>query len=250
MVIVTLTTDVGWKYAAEMKGRILSINPDATIVDVSHHILPQKIMQGAFVMYSVAPHFTDAVHVGVVDPGVGTERKPIIIECEHAHFVGPDNGLLIPAAKTLGIKKVYEITPDAGASSVFHGRDVFAPAAARLSKGERAAKLGEEIEEYVDLDFGECEVTEGRVRGRVLFIDRFGNIVTNIRAEHVRADAFEVKMGIVERKVKVYPSYGFAEQGEILALIGSSGFLEIAQRGGNAAALCRAEENMEIEIFF
>lgn len=248
--IVTLTTDVGWKYAAEMKGRILSINPDATIVDVSHHILPQKIMQGAFVMYSMAPHFADAVHVGVVDPGVGTERKSIIIECENAHFVGPDNGLLVPAAKTMGIKKVYEIIPDEDASPVFHGRDVFAPVAARLSRGERAAEIGEETTGYVDLDFGACEVTEGRVKGRVLFIDRFGNIITNIQGEHVKADTLEVKMGIVERSVKVYPSYGFAEQGEMLALISSSGFLEIARRGGNAASLCRAEENMEIEIFF
>jgi len=99
--IITLTTDIGWEYAAEMKGKILSINPEAKIIDISHEIAPQNIRQGAFTLYSVAPYFKNAIHIGVVDPGVGTERKCILIECKDSYFIGPDNGLLIPAAKRM-----------------------------------------------------------------------------------------------------------------------------------------------------
>lgn len=248
--IITLTTDIGWKYAAEIKGRILSIDPDAKIVDISHHILPRNVMQGAFVLYSKVPYFTNVVHMGVVDPRVGTERKAIIIECDHVYFVGPDNGLLIPAAKKLGIKKVYKIQMEGDTSPIFYGRDVFAPAAAKISMGSKAGELGRKIRKYVDLDFGECIVKGELIKGKVLFIDRFGNIVTNIREEHLQAEEFEVKIGIIEKKVRTYPSYGFAEKGEIHAVIGSSGFLQIAKREGNAAEYFGAREEKAIEILF
>ncbi len=248
--IITLTTDIGWEYAAEMKGKILSINPNAKIVDITHEIMPQNIRQGAFVLYSIVPYFKKAIHIGVVDPGVGTERKAIIIECRNAYFVGPDNGLFIPAAKKLGIKKIYEIKVSRKASPVFHGRDVFAPVAAKLSTGIKAKELGKEIKKYVELDFGKATVEKGRIKGKVLFIDRFGNIITNITKENLEAKEFHVKMGVVEKKIKLYPSYGYAKKGEILAVIGSSGFLEIARREGNAAKYFDAKEDMKIEMFF
>ncbi len=249
--IITLTTDIGWEYAAEMKGKILSINPEAKIIDITHDIMPQNIRQGAFVLYSIAPYFKKAIHVGVVDPGVGTNRKAIIVECKGSvYFIGPDNGLFIPAAKYLGIKGIYELNIPEEASPVFHGRDVFAPAAAKLSLGEKARDIGKKIDEYVDLDFGEANIEEGKITGKILFIDRFGNIITNIRGKDVKHDVFQVKIGLVEQEVKLYPSYGYAEKEEILATVGSSGFLEIARREGNASKYFGAKQDMKIEIFF
>lgn len=244
--LITLTTDIGWEYAAEMKGVILSINPMARIIDVSHEIERHNIRQGAFVLYSIAPYFKNAIHVGVIDPTVGTERKAIILKCKSSYFIGPDNGLLIPAAKRMGIEKIYEIEYEKEkVSSVFHGRDVFSPAAAKLSLG---MKVGKEINEYVDLDFGKPLYMEGKVIGKILFIDKFGNIVTNIRKEDVKGKKFEIRIGKKEERVELHPSYGYVEEGEILAVIGSAGYLEIAIRNGNAASYFNAKQDDEIEI--
>ncbi len=245
--IITLTTDIGWEYAAEMKGKILSINPDAKIVDICHDILPQNIKQGAFILYSITPYFKNAIHIGVVDPGVGTERKCIAIDCGNVFFIGPDNGLLIPAAKRIGIKKVYELEVDKNASPVFHGRDVFAPAAAKISLGISPYKR--ELDRYVDLDFGEAVIKKGKITGRVIFIDRFGNIITNIKGEMIKRKKFRVRIGEIEEDVNLYPSYGYAKKEEILAVESSSGFLEIAKREGDASKHFNAKENKIIEIF-
>lgn len=246
MRIITLTTDIGWEYAAEMKGVIYSINPDAIVVDVTHNISPQNVMEGAFILYSIAPYFKKAIHIGVVDPGVGTERKAIIVECENAFFVGPDNGLLIPSAKRLGIKKIYEIKFEReNVSPVFHGRDVFSPTAAKLSMGIEPSQMGEETNEYVELDFGKVIHKENRIEGKVLFIDRFGNIITNIKK---KLPEFVIKIGNVEEKVRMYPSYGYAREGEILAVTSSSGFLEIAIRNGNAGEYFGAKAGDKIIV--
>ncbi len=250
--VITLLTDIGWEYAAEMKGKILSINPDAKIVDISHDVEPQNVRQGAFLLYSVAPHFKDAIHVGVVDPGVGTERKAIIIKCEgNNYFIGPDNGLFMPAARRLGIKGVYEIKMKGNESPVFHGRDVFAPTAAKISKGRRINSLARRMkEEPVDLDFERPVIMENAIKGKILFIDRFGNIITNVEGKDVKGKEFAVKIGMVERDVKLYPAYGYGERNEIMAVISSTGFLEISRREGNAAKYFSAKQDMPIEIFF
>ena len=249
--IITLTTDIGWEYAAEMKGKILSINPEAKIVDITHTIEPQNILQGAFVLYSVVPYFKNAIHVGVVDPGVGTERKGIIIKCSgNIYFVGPDNGLLIPAAERMGVKEIYEIKLKGDESPVFHGRDVFAPAAAKISKGTKISTLGKKMKEYVPLQFEEPLIMENAVRGKILFIDGFGNIITNVRGKDIKSKEFTVKIGMVEKKVRLLPSYGHGEKNEIMAIIGSSGFMEIARREENASRYFNAREGMAIEIFF
>ena len=135
-------------------------------------------------------------------------------------------------------------------SSVFHGRDIFAPIAAKISRNKGVEELGEEIHEYVDLNFGGSITKEGFIKGKILFIDRFGNIVTNIRKEHLKAEQFHIKIGIIEKTIKTYPSYGFAEKGEIISVMGSSGFLEIAMREGSAAKYFGAHEKRTIEIFF
>ena len=182
---------------------------------------------------------------------MGTSRKAIIIECKgNVYFVGPDNGLFIPAAKRLEIKGIYELKIPKNASPVFHGRDVFAPAAAKLSAGKKAKEIGKKIDSYVDLDFGEASIEEGKITGKILFIDRFGNIITNIEGKNIQQENFHVKIGLVEQKVRLYPSYGYAKKGEILATIGSSGFLEIARREGDASKYFSAKQDMKIEIFF
>ncbi|MEM2935532.1 MAG: SAM-dependent chlorinase/fluorinase [Candidatus Thermoplasmatota archaeon] len=244
--IITLTTDIGWEYAAEIKGKIYSINPDAKIVDVSHEVKPGCVAEGAFIIYSICPYFKNSIHVGVVDPGVGTDRRAIVIDCGNCYFIGPDNGLLIPSAKRKGIKNIYQIPINRRVSSVFHGRDVFAPAAARLSAGEEVSKLGQKIDEYVDFDFGLPEEEGNKIKGKILFIDRFGNIITNIKLE---AEKFFVKIGKIEREVKLYPSYGYARVGEVIAVESSSGFLEIAVNQGNAGRYFNAREGETIEIF-
>ncbi len=247
--IITLTTDIGWEYAAEMKGKILSINPEAKIIDISHEIAPQNIRQGAFTLYSVAPYFKNAIHIGVVDPGVGTERKCILIECKDSYFIGPDNGLLIPAAKRMGIENIYEIEVSESASPVFHGRDVFAPTAAKISIGKKASELGKRIDEFVDLDFGKAERRGGKITGKIIYIDRFGNIITNVEESMIDEKQFRIKIGEVEKEVKLLPSYGYATKKEILAVISSSGFLEIARREGSAAEYFNAKEDKPVEIF-
>ena len=249
---ITLLTDIGWEYAAEMKGKILSINPEAKIVDISHEVKPQNIREGAFILYSIAPHFRRAIHVGVVDPGVGTERKAIIVKCKgNNYFVGPDNGLFMPAARLLGITGIYEIKMSGDESPVFHGRDVFAPAAAKISKGVKISSIARRMRENpVGLDFGEPLKMGNAIKGKILFIDRFGNIITNIRGEDIKENVFSVKIGMVERKVNLYPSYGYGEKGEIMAVTSSSGFLEISKREGDASKYFSAKEDMPIEIFF
>lgn len=242
--IITLTTDIGWEYAAEMKGIITSINPEAKIVDVTHDIMPQNIMQGAFVIYSIVPYFKNAIHIGVVDPGVGTKRKSIAIECKNAWFVGPDNGMFYPAIKKLGIKRVYELKVKK-ASPVFHGRDVFAPAAAMLSMGKKPDM--KEIHDFIKINFPD-EVREGnRIEGKILFIDRFGNIITNIR-QPVQKN-FRIRIKGIEKDIRLLPSYGYAGRGEIIAVISSAGFLEIARREGSAAEYFSVMGSEPVEIF-
>ncbi len=254
MNIITLTTDIGWFYASQMKGSILSINPDAKIVDVTHDIHPQNIIEGAYVLYSATAHFPEAVHVAVVDPGVGTERRSLIVECKRGYFIGPDNGILIPAARRLGIKEIYEITETeymaSGISDTFHGRDIFAPVAAHLSLGVKANEIGIPCHNYKDMDFG--NVVTGRViTGKIIFIDKFGSMITNVPNESLGlkyGDWVKIRAFGKELKVKFLRSYGYAGKGEILLTVSSSNFLEISLRDGNAYQILRGNIGDSIEI--
>lgn len=241
--VITLLSDFGDVYPASMKGVILSINPAASIVDISHSVPSHDIRAGAFILLTAAKYFpSGTVHIAVVDPGVGTKRRALAIragsESGIHYFIGPDNGLLIPAAKSLGDFKVYEITNTAlfrkNISSTFHGRDIFAPAGAHISKGLNVIDVGREIFDYVDLDFGKGIKKNGTLEGRVIFIDSFGNIVTNIPAGMVELRHGDV-LDIDKKHVLFRSSYGFCSEGEPLALIGSHGYLEIAVNRGSAA---------------
>ena len=246
MSIISLTTDFGDLYSTAMKAVILGINPGVQIVDVTHSIRQAGIREGAFVLYSLVPYFpAKTVHIGVVDPGVGTSRRELAIKAgktgQEQYFVGPDNGLLIPAARRLGEMEIYEITNrdfmlKSRISATFHGRDIFAPVGAHLSGGLEIEKVGPKISDFVDLDFGSFGIDGSFLVGEVIFADGFGNVITNIPEDIIlRFFAFGSEAEVNGRRVPFVQTYGFAGQEKPLILIGSHGFLEIAINGGNAA---------------
>jgi S-adenosylmethionine hydrolase len=246
MSIVSLTTDFGDLYPAAMKAVILGINPEVQIIDVTHSIRRAGIREGAFALYSLVPYFpAKSVHVGVVDPGVGTSRRALALkagrEGEEQFFVGPDNGLMVPAARRLGDMEVYEITNKeimlkSGISATFHGRDIFAPVGARLSKGMPIEVVGHRVSDFVDLDFGNVGIDGPFLEGEVVFADGFGNVITNIpEAAVLKFRNFGSQVEVNGRKISFVQTDGFVGQGEALILIGSHGFLEIAVNKGNAA---------------
>ena len=190
--MITLTTDFGLSdpYVAEMKGVILTINPKATIIDITHGIEKFNIRMAAFVLASAAPYFPKGtVHLTVVDPGVGTERRAIMVQTKLGYFVGPDNGVLMLAAQSQGIERIHEISnPNLmlpQTSSTFHGRDIFAPAAAHLDCGVKPSEFGEEIKNPVSTLFAAVQQNNGVLTGEILHIDSFGNIVTNIKENNM-----------------------------------------------------------------
>jgi S-adenosylmethionine hydrolase len=246
--IITLLSDFGLKdvYVAEMKAIILSIHPEAQIIDVSHQVGKFNIMEGSFVLASVIPFFpSGSIHLAVVDPGVGTPRRPLIIETKKNLFVGPDNGLLIPAAQKESICHVYQISnarfmlPQV--SRTFHGRDVFAPAAAYLARGCDPSEFGPEIHDFQISQFPNPVITRKRIHGEILYIDGFGNLVSNLSAADLEKSGIhegaiiEVKLGKDLSVIKLCSAYGEVPPSTALALIGSHGFLEISLNQGKAS---------------
>jgi S-adenosylmethionine hydrolase len=248
MAIVTLLSDFGLKdpYVAEMKAIILSINLHAHIVDITHEIEKFNIRMGAFVLASAAPFFpSNTVHVAVVDPGVGTKRRPVIVETERGFYVGPDNGLLMLAAHKECIIKVYYIVNPkymlSRVSRTFHGRDIFAPAAAHLAAGRSPSEFGPEILDYVFPEFVKPQTKKGEVMGEVIHIDGFGNIISNISAGDLESAGFRegnsllVRLGGKTLTLQFCSAYGEVPAGKALAIIGSSDFLEVAVNQGSAS---------------
>jgi S-adenosylmethionine hydrolase len=257
--IITLTTDFGLRdsYVAEMKGVILGICPDARIVDVSHEIEKFNIRMGAFILACAAPSFPKGtIHVAVVDPGVGTKRKPILIQTKQAYFIGPDNGILTLAAEKQGIEHVYEITKTklirTEVSSTFHGRDIFAPTAAHLTNGIAPSMYGPEIRDFVEPSFTSIIRNKDRLIGEVLYVDCFGNIITNFGGKELKkidaSDEIAVKLGKVKLKLRITRAYGDAKERQILAIIGSHGFLEISVNQGDASEYFKARATDTIMV--
>ena len=258
--VITLTTDFGsGDYVAAMRGVILGVNPRAVIVDLDHGIRAHDIRHGAYALFAAAPFFPNGIHVGVVDPGVGTERRPVAFLCKDGAFVGPDNGLLFPAARQAAIRQVRHLTNRKlfrpGVSDTFHGRDIFAPVAAHLSLGLQGAKLGPVIDDYVRLDFGAPIVSKTEVRGSVLTVDRFGNVITNIPRAAIEdrtrsGRRLRAQVGGYELELSLLPAYGLGRVGEFLATFSSSGFLEIARREGRAADQLAAAPGTPVAVQF
>jgi S-adenosylmethionine hydrolase len=235
MKIIKLLTDFGSFYPSQMKGVILCrlIDKDVTFVDIAHDIPPQDVRAGAFALLSCARFFpSGTIHIAVVDPGVGTSRLGLVIESGGHFFVGPDNGLLLPAARSLGAPQVFKIAGQFEASSTFHGRDVFAPVAALLALGQSPNAIGPKVNPK-DLRFGEAKKTSNGIETSIIYIDRFGNLILNLQ----KVPVFDLSLkGIKLRKVKTYAE---GRRIEPLITLGSHGFAEIAVNQGNAAEAFR-----------
>jgi len=261
MQIVTLLSDFGSRdqYVAQMKGTILTICPSATLVDITHEIEKFNVRIGAFVLAAASRYFpTGTIHLAVVDPGVGGPRRGLAIESRRSMYVGPDNGLLIPAALRDGVKEVYSIENPcfmrSTVSPTFHGRDVFAYAAGRIACGARLSEVGPMIRDPVPAAFPEAAVSPGRIDSEVLAIDSFGNVVTTASEKDLAVAGFKTgtKVGTeVKRRVRrldLVRTYSDAADGETVLLIGSHGFLEVACNRGSAAQRLRVRSGDKINF--
>lgn len=244
--IVTLTTDFGVRdwFVGVMKGVILDRAPATRIVDLTHEIPPGDVRAAAFVLRSSLPYFpAGTVHVVVVDPGVGSDRHALGIRTGGAFLLGPDNGVLSWAlpkgagweARQLTNRRLWRSSP----SATFHGRDIFAPVAGFLAKGGRFERIGQEVTHWLRLPWREPQAKRGRWHGEVVYVDRFGNAITNLPGG-VASDigGAETRLWIEyapRRRCRLSPCYAAVPPGEPLAVVGSTGFLELAVNGGHAA---------------
>jgi len=268
--IITLTTDFGLAdaYVAVMKGVILGINPEAKLVDICHSIKPQNISQAAFVLSTAYQFFPErTIHVVVVDPGVGTERRAIILRTPLADFVAPDNGVLSYVIQQYSAKPInvsrqqIELALELEAvaitrpefwrspvSSTFHGRDIFAPVAARLSLGSPPKDFGEAIASLAILPLSHpYQAADGTLVGHVLHVDSFGNLITNVKGDDLPRTKQAITIEVGTRCIPEL-SRTYEEGSGLLALIGSSGYLEISLKGGNASTFLGAGEGSEVKI--
>jgi len=241
--VITLLSDFGEFYPASMKGVIMDIAPDSVLVDITHAVPPQDIVAGAFALQAVAPYFPQGtVHLAVVDPGVGTRRACMVASAGGHVLVGPDNGLLLPAARALagnGMFDVFRIDNwdrlYAGLHPTFHGRDVFAPAAAHLALDDGVVELSQHPG-YADLDFGEPLEVDAGFKLQILYIDYFGNLVTNAPGDwvekHLRP-GHTVKVDGIDATFEL----NYADAADLAAILGSHGYLEFAVRHGNASRM-------------
>jgi len=258
--IITLTTDFGLKdpYVAEMKAVILSICPNAQIIDITHQIEKFNVRMGAYTLACATPYFPKGtIHVAVVDPGVGTKRRPLLIETEKDFFIGPDNGVSALAAKAQRIRHVYEISNRnfmlPHVSNTFHGRDIFAPAAAHIANGVSPSELGPEVEDIVVPEFSKLVKKKNAVIGEVLHVDSFGNIITNFEEKELKlmgtSGTVNVKLKNRLLKLKLCKAYAETPPKQPLAIIGSHNFLEIAINQGNAAEKFKAKTGDKITLY-
>jgi S-adenosylmethionine hydrolase len=258
---ITFLTDFGTKgaYVAQMKGVVSGIS-DAQMIDISHEVSAHNVREGAFLLWTTALFFpVGTIHVAVVDPGVGTERKGLIVTTKKQILVGPDNGILLPTAHLLGDFVVYEITNPRymihPLSRTFHGRDIFAPVAAYIARGVPFGEIGTKTSHFVDMQFAVGENHGDRIVGKVLYVDRFGNLVTNIPEDILPQDGEGKTMTVTSGdrrwdQVPFVPSYGYVKPGALLATIGSNHFLELSVNQGDAASTLGMLADAEFSVVF
>jgi hypothetical protein len=254
MIIISLTSDFGGHYRGIMHGVIKSIAPDVDVVELSSEVKAFDVKAGAYVLYSSYSYFpSGTIHLAVVDPMVGSERKAIAIKTERYIFVGPDNGVLMPAAKEDGIKEVRELSNmnlyRKYVSSTFHGRDIFAPVAAFLANGGDFEEVGENLESQVDLEFvKDVDAGGGAALCEVIFIDHFGNLTLSLREEDIKfEEGAQVRICGKVFKADRVNTYYRSKRGLIL-LVGSANFYELAVNEGSAAALTGARVGERVTI--
>jgi S-adenosyl-L-methionine hydrolase (adenosine-forming) len=263
-VFVTFLSDFGLKddFVGTCHGVIKAIAPDVEIIDVTHGIPPQQVLQGALVLANTTPYMPQGVHLAVVDPGVGSARRPLALRSADGRlFVGPDNGLLVPAADRLGgIAEVHELANADYAldivSRTFHGRDLFAPAAAHLAAGVPLDALGPPVaaDALARLDLPEPQVGESRIHATVLYIDRFGNVQLNLTREHLqRAEVtpgtvVEVELALDRYYAVAARTFADARKGDVILYEDAYKNIALAISGGNAAELFAAAPGQEVRI--
>jgi S-adenosylmethionine hydrolase len=261
MVLVGILSDFGLKdsYVAQMKAVILSISPSANIVDISHEIDRHNVQQGMFVLASATPYFPkDTIYLAVVDPGVGGPRRPLLLETRRSRFIGPDNGLLALAAEREDITAAYHLIESQyfakRVSSTFHGRDVFAHVAGHLANGVSPSLLGQPVSDYTKPQIPTPRLDNDRIIGTAIHIDGFGNVVTNIDRQlldrkGIGAGSFmRLEINNQVREVSFCSAYADVESGELLAVVGGHGFLEIAVNRGDASRFLEARVESPITI--
>lgn len=257
--IITLTTDYGTSdhFVGVMKGVILSINPEVEIVDICHHVLPHDILDGALTIGQAYKYFPPkTIHVVVVDPGVGTDRRPLLVAGDQHYFVAPDNGVLSSVYDQVEALYSWNVISEHyfrhPVSKTFQGRDVFAPVAAWLSKSWQTSAFGEAVTDVVRFALPKPKVAGNKTTGVVLRIDNFGNAITNITAQDVPSLAaadgkFTIRVGSGTMN-KVVGTFSNGATGEPAAIIGSSGYLEISVNKGNAARTLGVARGAEVTV--
>lgn len=257
--IITLTTDFGLDdpFVGVMKGAILGIAPEVQIVDITHSIPSHNILQASLILrnsYCFFPKGT--VHVVVVDPGVGSSRRPILVVTKRYFFIGPDNGALSLASELEDQVQVFHLTSRKHflnpVSNTFHGRDIFSPVAAWLSRGTAPDLLGERVASLVKLDFPRVRRNGNTLTALVLYTDKFGNLVTNISAQDLSGpekDSLPFVIQLGDKMIsQLRPSYAGAAPGEIFSIWGSSGLLEISMNQASAAETLTIDKNREFVV--
>lgn len=258
--VITLTTDFGTadSLVGSMKGVILSIQPDAEIIDVTHKILPYDLLDGALAIGTAYKYFPPrTIHVVVVDPGVGTERRALLVTAGQHYFVAPDNGVLSMVYQSEEALAVRHITAEhyflQPVSSTFHGRDVFSPVAAWLSKNGQSSSFGEEITDFVRFNLPKPKPAGNGMKGVVLRADNFGNLLTNFREEDLpqvlAGSNFTMRVGAAEIS-RLAQTFGNGAPNEPILILGSSGFFEVAVNRGSAAKAVGANRGAEVTVEF
>jgi S-adenosylmethionine hydrolase len=251
LTIITLATDFGTRdtYVAEMKGVILGIAPSVRLVDVTHDVEPQQVAEAALAVDGAAAFFPrGTIHLAVVDPGVGTPRRGLVIVAGEQCFVGPDNGLFTPTLLRGGWTAFELAAPEyrrPAVSRTFHGRDVFAPAAAHLALGVEPERFGCPVRDPVCLPWPAARRTPAGVAGEVIHVDRFGNLITSIRAGDLPLDPV---VQVAGRSAPVAHAYGSAAAGQLIGLVGSSGRLEVAVTEGSAALVLGVDRGAPVAV--
>jgi len=256
--IITLTTDFGTSdhLVATMKGVILNINPAARIVDLNHHVTPFDVLDGALSVANAYRYFpARTIHIVIVDPGVGTNRRPLLVSGEKQYFVAPDNGVLsmIFERESCIVRHItsehYFLNP---ISPTFHGRDIFAPTAAWLSKAFQTEAFGEEITDCVRFTMPKTKAAGQTITGVVLRVDAFGNLMTNLTLEDVPLEVVEsgsIKLSVGGKEIRQFAqTFALGTPGEPIAVFGSAGYLEIAVNRGSAARTLGANRGTEVTL--
>jgi len=259
--VITLTTDFGLEdeYVGVMKGVILGINPEVKIIDISHYVNPQDVKWASFLVFYSYKYFSKGtIHVVVVDPGVGSERDIICVKANGHIFLCPDNGIITKVVENVNPKGIYLVKNEkyflSCISDTFHGRDIFAPVAAHLSIGRPFTNVGPKIKEIKRIKLPGIKKTARSIKGEIMHIDRFGNIVTNIEKNiisEIESNYEFIKVEVAEVNVKIKgikKSYQEVKVGQLLSVIGSRELLEISKNKGNAAKFLEAKTGMTVKV--